>query len=64
LAKGLSAFLIFFKEIALGFIDSLYHSLCFYLVEFSLDFDYSLAMGSSWVCMLLSGLEVSDVLFG
>ena len=39
LAKGLSIFLIFFKEPAPGFVDSLYGSLSFYLIDFSSEFD-------------------------
>ena len=31
-----------FKESASGFVDSLYSSLCFYLVDFSPEFDYFL----------------------
>ena len=39
LAKGLSILLIFFKEPAPGFVDSLYGSLNFYLIDFSSEFD-------------------------
>jgi hypothetical protein len=42
LARGLSILLIFSKEPVLGFVDSLYPSLCFYLVDFSSEFDYFL----------------------
>ena len=42
LAKGLSILLIFLKEPAPGFADSLYSSFCFYLVDFSPVIDYFL----------------------
>ena len=42
LAKGLFILLIFLKEPAPGFADSLYSSFCFYLVDFSPEFDYFL----------------------
>jgi hypothetical protein len=42
LAKGLSILLIFFKELAPHFVDSLYSSFYFYLVDFSPEFDYFL----------------------
>ena len=41
LAKSLSILLIF-SEAALDFVDSFYSSLCFYLVEFSSEFDWFL----------------------
>jgi hypothetical protein len=40
LAKGLSILLIFLKESASGMVDSLNSSFCFYLVDFSPEFDY------------------------
>ena len=42
LAKGLSILLIFLKGPAPGFVDSLYSSFCFYLVDFNPEFDYFL----------------------
>ena len=39
LAKGLSILLIFSAP---GLVDSLYRSFCFYLVDFSPEFDYLL----------------------
>ena len=42
LAKDLSILLIFLKEPAPGFVDSLYSSLCLFLVDFSTEFDYFL----------------------
>jgi hypothetical protein len=41
LAKGLSILLIF-SEPAPGLVDTLCISFCFYLVDFSPEFDYSL----------------------
>jgi hypothetical protein len=41
-AKGLFILLIFSKELAPGFLDSLYSSFCFCLVDFSLEVDYFL----------------------
>ena len=38
LVKGLSCY--FLKEPAPGFVDSLYSTFCFYLVDFSPKFDY------------------------
>jgi hypothetical protein len=40
--KGLSILLIFLKEPAPGFVDSLYSPFCFYLVDFSPELDYFL----------------------
>jgi hypothetical protein len=40
--KGLSILLIFFKEPAPSLVDSLYSIFCFYLVDFSPEFDYFL----------------------
>jgi hypothetical protein len=42
LAKGLSTLLIFSKNQLLGWLISLYSSFCFYLVDFSPEFDYFL----------------------
>jgi hypothetical protein len=39
LATGLSILLIFLKGPAPGLVDSLYSSFCFYLVDFSPEFD-------------------------
>jgi hypothetical protein len=42
LSKGLSILLIFLKNPAPGFVDSLYSSFWFYLIDFSPEFDYFL----------------------
>ena len=41
LAKGLIYLVDFLKKTAPCLIDSLYSSFCFYLVDFSSEFDYS-----------------------
>jgi hypothetical protein len=61
LSKGSSSLLIFLKEPAPGFVDSLYSSFHFYLVDFSPQYDYFLL---SWVYLLLFVLELSGVLSG
>jgi hypothetical protein len=42
LANGLSILLIFSKNQFLVLLDSLYNSFCFYLIDFSHEFDYFL----------------------
>jgi hypothetical protein len=42
LANGLSILLIFSKKTSPGLIDSYYSSFCFYLFDFSPEFDYFL----------------------
>ena len=44
LAKGLCILLIFLKESAPGFVDSLYSSFCFYLFDFIPEFGYFLLL--------------------
>jgi hypothetical protein len=44
----------FLKEPALGFVDSLYSSFRFYLVDFSPEFDYFLpSIPLGWICFFL-----------
>jgi hypothetical protein len=56
LAKGLPYLVDFLKEPAPGFVDSLYSSFCFYLVNFTPDFVPNLY--SSWVYLLLFVIEL------
>jgi hypothetical protein len=54
LARGLSILLISLKEPAFGFVDSLYCSPCFYLVDFYHKFDYFISsMPLRLVCFFL-----------
>jgi hypothetical protein len=62
LAKAVSILLIFLKEPAPAFVDSLYSSFCFYLVDFSPEFDYFLLSTTLGVYFLLFFLEISGVL--
>ena len=54
LTKGFINLVDFLEEPAPGFIDSLYGSLCFYLVDFSPGFDYFLMSTPLWcICFFL-----------
>jgi hypothetical protein len=62
LAKGLIYLFDFLKEPALGLVDSLYSSFCFYLVDFSPEFYYLVQSNSFCVYLLLFVLELLVVL--
>jgi hypothetical protein len=54
LAKGLYILLIFFKETAPSFVDTLYSSFYFYLVDFSPGIDYFLpSIPFGCICFLV-----------
>jgi hypothetical protein len=54
LAKGDFYLVDFLKKTAPGFVDSLYSSFCFYLVDFSPEFDYFLpSIAHGCICFFL-----------
>jgi hypothetical protein len=62
LAKSFIYVVDFLKEPAHGLVDSLYSSFCFYLVDFSHEFDYFLQVYSSGVNLLPFILELLGIL--
>ena len=61
--ERLIGFSIFLKEPAPGFVDSLYSSFCFYLIDFSPEFDYFLhSTPCGCICFVVVVLELSVVL--